>query len=158
MNQDEVLVVSGTINNVEENKINIIGNNGVSKLVLDDESIIWKGERGKKTSELKENDFFYARGIKKDNNTLNVEIIWVNIVSIVSEVKEKTENTLTLEHEENKNIKVSFAPTTDLIKETEGNLLTVAAESNIKTGDFIQVIGLLDQNNNSVEATRIFTF
>lgn len=158
MNQDEVLVVSGTIKNVEENKINVIGNNGVSQLVIDDKSIIWKGERGKKPSDLKENDFFYARGIKKDDTTLNVEIVWVNIVSIISEVKEKAENTLSLEHEENKNIKVYFTPTTNLIKEAEGNLLTVAGKSNIKTGDLVQVIGLLDQNSNSVEATRIFTF
>ncbi|MFJ8089360.1 hypothetical protein ACIQ7N_14310 [Lysinibacillus sp. NPDC095746] len=110
-------------------------------------------EREKKIKDLQENDFFYARGTKKSDDVLLVEIIWVNIVNVTSNVQGIYENTLILNNNDN----VDLDPDTDLIEEGS-NVKVLAKEGVVQKGDFIQVIGLLDQKSNRIKATKIFRF
>lgn len=154
---DETVFISGTIKNIEGSSINVNANDGVSKLLINMDSIIWKGGRGKQILDIKENDFFYARGKRISEDTLLVNIIWVNIVSIVSEVKECSGTTFTLATEEHQNNVVTFTPITELVKEGERSVQTLEVDNIIKTGDTVHIIGLLNQETNDIEATKIFT-
>lgn len=153
MNNNETFIVTGIIKEIKEDKIFVTSNKEISILSLNTQSIIWKGKRGKKINDLQENDFFYARGTKKSDDVLLVEIIWANIVNVTSNVQGIYENTLILNNNDN----VDLDPDIDLIEEGS-NVKVLAKEGVVQKGDFIQVIGLLDQKSNRIKATKIFRF
>ena len=152
LNLRDHAVVRGMIIRTENNIVHVETSDNVNRLILDEQSNIWKGENGVSPSVLQEGDFFYARGIKQ-NDELLVEVVWVNIINIAGIVSEKFETSFTLNEKE---LVFNIDTNTEYV---DGNkILDLDPKEANQPGSFVQVIGLLNKGNNQVKATRIFIF
>ncbi|SFD84579.1 hypothetical protein [Bacillus sp. UNCCL81] len=149
---------SGSISKIEGNIVDVVTENGVSQLIVEDTSFIWRGKRDLAVSDLKVGDFFYARGVKKDG-VFNVEKLWANIVNHVGTVYTNNDKTISLDQNNDKRIKIKYDLNTEVLQPQQDNTflkLKNVTEDHFKPGKPLYVIGLYEKDSDTIKATRMF--
>lgn len=145
----------GKIIEINDNILQVESPNGILQVVLSPKSNIWKGRNGVSATSLQTGDFFYARG-KKSDVQLEATVIWVNIVNLTGEITNRSGDVLHLKDPANASWKVIMS---DVMTEFfQGSKINgPAGKEQVKVNVPVQVIGVWDEGNQHVSATRIFT-
>lgn len=128
--------------------------NEIKKLVLTENSNIWKGLDGMDIDVVAVGDHFYARGYKQ-NDDLFIENIWINIVNVSGIVEEvsDTEIDIRLIGMESR-WKVKLMKHTRML-DSEDNVIFRGAKV-IQKSNIIQVVGVRNPGSDHILASTIF--